>query len=317
MGIGRHESREDLKTFAQLRMGVRVDRPGNQDWDYHTVGAKIGIRRADTGKPKITESTKEIETLLSRRQYLYDAAFLVALQGSAPVIEACAEALENPMWPIFLGRKSCVPSEPVFAGLGTFDSLATALSSVLWRPRINASDRDDWSRTRTLETYFEHIPGSPPPAEARLVYDVPRAFGFNSHDPRWVVPGQVTVDIGEETQKRPISKRRDPYGSGWSELRLARLEHDYHLCVFCKSPAEEVHHVDYQDVRVETLRSLCKICHDACTMLEYSRNMGRRRIDPSEPAQRSEIIEQINRLVTGRRSGRRRELLETGRADRE
>jgi hypothetical protein len=88
---------------------------------------------------------------------------------------------------------------------------------------------------------------------------------------------------------------------------------DNHLCVFCKSPAVHMHHLDYGDVRPETLRSLCTICHDACTMLEYGRDMRAHRIDPSDPAQRQAILLQIDRLLKERRLGRRREILEAGR----
>lgn len=313
MGVRREDSAQALEPLTALLMGVRVDRGGASDWDYHTAGAKIGIRSAD-GKIKKTASTGEYETLLSRRQYLYDASFLVALQGAADTIDACASVLKNPVWPLFLGRKCCVPAEPVFAGTGRFDTVTAALSSLPWLPRIDGIDRDDRSATRTLHTYIEHPPGSPPPAEARLVHDVPRAFGFNSHGSRWVVAGRVTVTVGEATHKPaagPAIRRGDHTSPA---ARLSRLELDHHLCVFCKSPADEVHHVNYTNVGHETdsdLRSLCKICHDVCTMLEYGRDMRTQRIDPSDPTQRPVILDQINRLLKEQRLGRRCDLLET------
>jgi len=319
-GIRREDASKELPPLASLAMGVRVDRAGALDWDYHTAGAKIGIRKAEGGI-KRTGNTEDgpIETLLSRRQYLYDASFLVALHGPADVVSACASALKDPVWPVFLGRKCCVPAEPVFGGTGSFDSVSKALASVHWLARIDAIDRDDRSTTRTLQTFVEHPPGSPPPADARLVYDVPRAFGFHSHGPRWVVAGQVTVTVGEATQPppdRPRVRRVDYTSPQWKAARLSRLKLDNHLCVFCKSAAFEVHHVDYTNVGHETdsdLRSLCKMCHDACTMLEYGHDMRRKRIDPSDPEQRPLILRQIERLLVERRRGRRRELLESAR----
>lgn len=324
MGVSREDSPRELERLTPLRMGVRVDRSGTSDWDYHTAGAKIGIRKAEAKKLqagdhpdkilKKTASTGEYETLLSRRQYLYDASFLVALHGNADRISKCARALDDPVWPVFLGRKCCVPTEPVFAGTGSYDTLAEALSSVPWCSRIDAIDRADRSTTRILDTFIEHPPGSPPPDGARLVHDVPRAFGFHSHGSRWVVAGQVPVPVGKATHKRtsPVSPRQDPYGPQYEAARPVRLNMDNYLCVFCKSPAVEMHHVDYADVRPETLRSLCKTCHDACTMLEYGHDM-RKRVDPSDPAQRPAILRQIERLLVERRLGRRRELLETAR----
>ncbi|MBI2869130.1 MAG: type I-E CRISPR-associated protein Cas5/CasD [Chloroflexi bacterium] len=129
-GIRREDSSPPLRNLARLQMGVRVDRQGTVDWDYHTAGAKIGIRSAD-GEIKRTQSKSsgkmppgmflpwvraarrqnEYETLLSRRQYLYDASFLVALQGDASAINEYASALDEPAWPLYLGRKCCVPSD--------------------------------------------------------------------------------------------------------------------------------------------------------------------------------------------------------------
>jgi len=312
MGVRREDSPGEIARLTPLLMGVRVDRRGTPDWDYHTAGAKIGIRSAD-GKIKKTALTGEYETLLSRRQYLYDASFLAALHGDADKICDCARALDTPVWPIFLGRKCCIPAEPVFVSTGSYDTLADALSSIPWRPRIEAIDRNDRSTTRTLDTFIEHPQGKPAPDGARLVYDVPRAFGFHNHGPRWVVAGRVTVSVGEAMQQlaSPVLPRQDPYGPQFEAARHIRLKMDNHLCVFCKSPAVDVHHLDYGDVRPETLRSLCKICHDACTMLEYGHAMRSHRIDPSDPEQRTEILQQIERLLTEQRLGRRRDLLET------
>jgi len=316
MGTRRESSQEKLKQLTSLLMGVRVDRQGITDWDYHTAGAKIGIRSAD-GKIKKTATTGEFETLLSRRQYLYDASFLVALQGSESIIEECVNVLENPSWPLFLGRKSCIPSEPVFAGIGCFDNLRVALSSVQWKPRIPAVDGG--GEIRAVEVYLEHPSGERAPDKARLVYDVPRIFGHFNYGARWVINEKLEVSVGNATQVQRIAPLRgDPYSEHFKKVaRPTRLELDNHLCVFCKSPAEEMHHISYENCGHETndhLRSLCKLCHDACTILEYSSGMNTRRVDPSDPDQRQMIFDQIGRLLNERRHGRRRELLENIRA---
>ncbi|MDI6450516.1 type I-E CRISPR-associated protein Cas5/CasD [Anaerobaca lacustris] len=321
-GVRREDSAVELRTLSSLTTGVRVDRPGILDWDYHTAGGghgngphrAIGIRRAD-GKIKKTASTGEYETLLSRRQYLSDASFLVALHGDPAVIGDYAKWLHDPIWPVFLGRKCCVPTEPVFAGTGEFDSPTSALASVPWQPRIAAIDGGGRCAMRQLDCYIEHPPGSAPPDEARLVHDVPRGFGYYNYTARFVVFSSVTVPVGEPLHP-PKGTRMwvDPYGPGWDDVRRDRLEFDKHLCVFCKSPAVEVHHLDYADVRRETTRSLCKLCHEVCTSLEYGKDMRHRRIDPTDPEQRQQILAQIERLQQNRRFSRRAELLEAGRA---
>jgi CRISPR system Cascade subunit CasD len=320
MGVPREDSERELEPLNQLLMGVRIDRSGTLDWDYHTAGAKIGIRRADGKRIKMTASTKEKETLLSRRQYLYDASFLVALQGATDTIIDCAEKLANPVWPLFLGRKCCIPAEPAFIGTGSFDTLTEALSSISWQPQIDAIDRGDNKATRTLDIYMEHPPGHQIPMDARLVYDVPRRFGFFSYNPRWVVKDQVDVMVGEAIQRlQPPARRGDPYSKHFRDIaRPSRLKLDNDLCVFCKSPAVEVHHVSYENAGCETdsdLRSLCKLCHNACTMLEYGHDMKHKRVDPSDPDQRQDILDQIERLLKERRQGRRRKLLKAARKE--
>ena len=127
---------------------------------------------------------------------------------------------------------------------------------------------------------------------------------------------QVTVAVGDETQPRPAARRR---ASGPDREALAhRMATDHYLCVFCKAPAEEVHHVSYENYGHETdddLRSLCRTCHRACSMLEYGHDMGRRRVDPLDPTQRSTILNQIGRLLKQGRPDRWRELLTAARTE--
>jgi CRISPR system Cascade subunit CasD len=104
---------DDLRRLSQrLRMGVRCDRSGTLHKDYQTIRGPWG-------------------TQLSNRYYLCDAVFLVVLQSDDPTLtEQLAEAVQNPAWPIYLGRKSCPPSRPLFAGLGDYITIKAALESV-------------------------------------------------------------------------------------------------------------------------------------------------------------------------------------------
>jgi CRISPR system Cascade subunit CasD len=86
--------------LAALRMGVRVDREGIVMRDYHTAQ---DVRRASGGTKK---------TELSERFYLADAVFLVGMEGDAVLLQTVEQALHNPVWPLCLGRKACVPGVP-------------------------------------------------------------------------------------------------------------------------------------------------------------------------------------------------------------
>jgi len=113
----------------QIHVGVRCDRPGKPLVDYHTIGGgfdKPMLLRAD-GIPKKTEKTGDPHTELSWRTYLHDASFLAAVRADAALIETLTEAIQSPHWPIYLGRKSCLPCLPPFAGMGDYASLEDAL----------------------------------------------------------------------------------------------------------------------------------------------------------------------------------------------
>ena len=92
MGIARSE---DISRFDAIRMGVRVDRDGRLERDYHTA---LDVIKADgSGK----------DTVVSFREYLADASFTVGLQSSnKELLDDIATALLSPTWILFLGRKS-------------------------------------------------------------------------------------------------------------------------------------------------------------------------------------------------------------------
>lgn len=108
------------KLDEQLRMGVRINRSGKILTDFHTV----------TGKLPKADQTRQLEerTIVSRRSYLLDASFLVVLEGPKLLVSEIAHAFSNPMWPIYLGRKSCPPTRPVFDCVkDEYDSLEEVL----------------------------------------------------------------------------------------------------------------------------------------------------------------------------------------------
>jgi CRISPR system Cascade subunit CasD len=119
---------ERLRELSQeIALGVRCDRPGTLLVDYHTV---VGGVLSAEGKVKVNATTREPETVVSQRYYLADASFLAAVQSDPGWIERLAEAVQAPVWPIYLGRRSCVPSRPIYAGVGDFENLEAALAAL-------------------------------------------------------------------------------------------------------------------------------------------------------------------------------------------
>lgn len=118
----------DLKPLTELFMGVRHDRSGVPKRDYQTAGcaATDTIIKAD-GK-------QATDGVVSDRLYLADAAFLVGLEcGDRFLLGRIHAALRDPAWPLALGRKSYVPSEPIWMENGVQDvSLRNALTRWPW-----------------------------------------------------------------------------------------------------------------------------------------------------------------------------------------
>lgn len=130
----------------ELRMGVRIERAGNKTIDFQTVSGVM--RTADGG---VKGKPEDPNTVVSPRVYVQDAIFLVGLEGRRATLEHCVVALHDPRWPIFLGRKSCVPTRPVFLELtDRYPSLERALAEYPWICRS---------------------PGEAPPAELRCVIE--------------------------------------------------------------------------------------------------------------------------------------------------
>lgn len=82
--------------------------------DYHTV---LGTRRAS--------GNMNPDAVVTRREYLLDARFGVILEAPRFLLERAAAALADPVWGVWLGRKNCIPAEPISRGL--FDTEAEAL----------------------------------------------------------------------------------------------------------------------------------------------------------------------------------------------
>lgn len=104
-----------LQTFAFLHMtaiaiplqnSLNKPLPISRLQDYHTVQH---TRRAS--------GNINFDSVLTHRQFLTDAFFGVLLEGQSAILSEIAVALTDPVWGLWLGRKTCIPTAPVLAGL--------------------------------------------------------------------------------------------------------------------------------------------------------------------------------------------------------
>ena len=127
--LGWNDDERIQNLSRQIHIGVRCDVPGTPAplKDYHTVGGGYSEPQLLNAKGELKLSNGKPHTELTTRHYLCDASFLVAVTGAGTLIEVLCYAIQNPVWTLYLGRKSCVPSRPLFDGVGDYDSLQVAL----------------------------------------------------------------------------------------------------------------------------------------------------------------------------------------------
>lgn len=188
LGWGLDQDDRIPELSSAFRLGVRVDRPGTPIRDYHTVEG--GVLSAE-GKIKINATSRLPETVVSHRDYLADARFLAALTGTAEVLDLIEDALRRPVWPPFLGRKSCVPAAPFFPAIagrpsrGRFPSLFEALACF---PRLEEDDTSS-SKRFVIEVDSPDTPLPDNPIWQRR-HDVALSFRYRQFAYRDVAEGQ-------------------------------------------------------------------------------------------------------------------------------
>jgi len=132
--------REDIKALKTLdksfQLTVRVDkrkiarRKNTEDkfvsmqkiTDFHTVQH---ARKVD-GKPRT-------EAIVSRREYLCDAEFTLALAFIKETdygLERVKQAIQKPVYTPFLGRRSCPMQRPLFEAVVNAENAQAALSQI-------------------------------------------------------------------------------------------------------------------------------------------------------------------------------------------
>lgn len=152
LGKKRDAPLEDLNC---LHFGVRIDKEGELLHDYHTVQLKTG------------------KTYVTHRYYLSDATFLVGIESEDDVwLETLRQALLNPAFPLFLGRRSCVPTLPMVLGIRSA-GLLKALQEEPWQLTPWMQKKEQRKGTRFLRVITDALPDD---KNAVGIKDMPVSF---------------------------------------------------------------------------------------------------------------------------------------------
>ena len=127
MGIDRTETKA-LEQFVALKLTCLAFKQHVRLIDFHTIGGGWD-KKINPNNLIPTAEDKPKQTKITRREYLQGSKFGVLIQGSETILHEIAEALKNPRWGIWLGRKSCIPASPVFQGI--FSSTDEAIEHLM------------------------------------------------------------------------------------------------------------------------------------------------------------------------------------------
>jgi len=179
---------EPLTELLGLEFGVRLDQPGQVLRDFQTARTLDGRASAP----------------LTYRFYLADAVFLAAVAGEGELLTGLAEALRQPRFPLYLGRRSCPPTLPIC--LGVHDTtLDEALTSWPWQAAA-------WHRRRAassvrLEIVRDARPGEP---GVETMHDEPLTFDPAHRQHTWRAVHRTHVDVVNDLADRAPAADHEP-----------------------------------------------------------------------------------------------------------
>ena len=170
----RRDDTEGLARLNGLRFAVRADQEGSLLVDFHTAKSR------DT-------------SYVTYRHYLQDAVFLAGLESEdEALLRELEAALRHPVYPLYLGRRSCPPTLPLCLGLRQC-SLQEALQT---EPPLCPG-----RQSRILLDADPLEPGTAPQRDVPVSFDPHhRQYGYRSVRELW----QRMPDSPETTEHDPF-----------------------------------------------------------------------------------------------------------------
>lgn len=184
---GRRRS-DPIEDLAELKLAVRVDQSGVLLRDYQT---------AQPWQQKPRDPAK-----LVTRYYLSDAAFLVGVESeNKALLEGFEQALHNPVYPLFLGRRSCPAPVNLVQGIVEGTAEQALLNEEQWF--ATQAHKKERSKTVDLPIYRDGLPGER--GEDRQ--DVPLSFDPQHRKYGW----RVVVFAGSKRIANSNGRNNDPF----------------------------------------------------------------------------------------------------------
>lgn len=147
LGIDRSDENQHQVLCAKLRFAIGVQSAGRLLRDYQTaqVPGRVALKNRPhhTRRDELNMPKEELNTILSTRDYRQDAACLVAVQtksDSCLSLDDLAKAIQQPKFMLYLGRKTCAPSLPLWPQVIAAENALQAME--LYRGRLAEASGD-------------------------------------------------------------------------------------------------------------------------------------------------------------------------------
>ena len=187
-GRRRTDGVEDL---AGLKFAVRVDQSGSLLRDYQTA--------------QNWQNDPKGQAKLITRYFLTDAAFVAAIESEdQDLLEGFAERLKRPVYPIFLGRRSCPAPPNIVLGVVNGSAVEALQNHSTWHAT------KDYMRTCGQEVELPIYRDSLAGEVGTACQDVPVSFApeYRKYSWRTVVQKEFAT---VENPIEPENRRPDPF----------------------------------------------------------------------------------------------------------
>lgn len=169
---------DPIEDLVGLRLAVRCDQPGRLLRDFHTAHHMV----SGASMP------------LSERFYRSDAVNVAFIEGTEGVVEGLASALRDPAYPIYLGRRSCVPEGRMVLAVDHGSGVEPLVRTIAWQGGRAAQRRhraDPCVRVSVQADVgvFDGV------APARQLQDVPLSFNPERREYAVREVVETTVDL--------------------------------------------------------------------------------------------------------------------------
>lgn len=203
--------REDpIDDLAEMPIVVRMDQPGSYERDFQTAHT----RKYDkiSGKWVFDKSLP-----LSHRYYLADAVFVAGVEAPDGMLDELATALTHPVFPLYLGRRSCPPAQKLLLGTLPAVGLTRAIREHPWEASSRSLLRRHAQEEMVVCTLLRDAqPNDPETLLRETVRDVPLSFSQERRMYGWrtVVyedikvpnPHYVAIDIHDHDPMAALEK---------------------------------------------------------------------------------------------------------------